>query len=99
MANSKSSKKRVEINERNRIENRNYKGAIKKSTKVYLEILNKLSSVSAPESLGKIKNSLKVVISSLDKAAKKGVIHKNKCIRKKIQMYSYFKGSIKKILA
>lgn len=98
MANNKSSKKRIKINERNRIENRNYKGAIKKSIKTYLENLNKFLEMPTPELLVKIKDNLKIAESSLDKAVKKGVIHKNKSIRKKIQLYSYFKNNIKKSL-
>ena len=95
MANSKSSKKRVKINERHRIENRNYKGAIKRSIKTYLDLLNKFYLRCTPELLIETKDSLKIAISSLDKAVKKGVIHKNKSIRKKIQLYFSFKNNIK----
>ena len=98
MANSKSSKKRVRINERNRIENRNYKGAIRKSIKTYTETLNKFLETLTPELLTEVKDSLNRAASSLDKAVKKGVIHKNKSIRKKIQLYSYLKKGIKKSL-
>ena len=94
MANSKSSKKRVKINERNRIENRHYKGAIKGSTKIYLESLNKFLSIVTKESFIEAKNSLKVVNNNLDKAAKKNVIHQNKSIRKKIQLNSSLKNAI-----
>ena len=44
MANSKSSKKRVKINERNRIENRHYKGVIKGNIKIYSGSLNEFLS-------------------------------------------------------
>jgi len=94
MANSKSSKKRVKINERNRIENRHYKGVIKGNIKIYSGSLNEFLSERTNESFIEVKKNLKIVCSSIDKAVKNNIIHQNKSLRKKIQLYSYFKNVI-----
>jgi len=80
-------RKIVSQNKRNRIVNRRYTSTIKTLSKLFLnkiKILNNeqtsdLKSQLKKESLGLIKN----LYSIIDKAVKKGVIHKNTAARKK----------------
>ena len=91
MANNKSAKKRIEINERNRLRNRSYKSSVRTLTKSFfkeLEIYNISNSSDGKEKLQKILNS---IYSLIDKGTKKNVFHKNAAARKKSKLASYLK--------
>jgi small subunit ribosomal protein S20 len=80
-------RKLVSQNKRNRIINRRYTSTIKTLSKLFLskvkvlntETTSDIKSQLKKESLGLIKN----LYSIIDKAVKKGVIHKNTAARKK----------------
>ena len=57
MANNKSAVKRIKINERNRLENRRYKGNVKRIIKVYLENLNGYKISKTDENKNKVQES------------------------------------------
>ncbi len=82
MGNIKSAVKRVEIAIRNRKRNSFYKGKIKKLVKDFKSALLKNK-----EEAQKI---LKQVISAIDKAALKRIIHKNKAARRKSFLQKLF---------
>jgi len=75
LPNIKSAKKRVKIAEMRRKRNKGIKTRLKNITTI-------IKGESDPE---KARELLKVGYSLVDKAVKKGVIHKNKAIRKKSQ--------------
>ena len=79
MANSKSAKKRVLINERNRVRNQ----AVK--TRVKTMIKKVLAAVEAKE-VEVAKAALTVAFKELDKAVTKGVLKKNTASRKKSRL-------------
>ena len=79
MANSKSAKKRVLINERNRVRNQ----AVK--TRVKTMIKKVLAAVEAKE-IEAAKAALTVAFKELDKAVTKGVLKKNTASRKKSRL-------------
>ena len=79
MANSKSAKKRVLINERNRMRNQ----AVK--TRVKTMIKKVLAAVEAKE-VEAAKAALTVAFKELDKAVTKGVLKKNTASRKKSRL-------------
>lgn len=79
MANSKSAKKRVLINERNRVRNQ----AVK--TRVKTMIKKVLAAVEAKE-VEAAKAALTVAFKELDKAVTKGVLKKNTASRKKSRL-------------
>ena len=60
MANNKSAVKRIKINERNRLENRRYKGNVKRIIKVYLENLNGYKISKTDENKNKVQESLQL---------------------------------------
>ena len=92
MANTKSSEKRIKVNERNRLENRTYKGNIKSTIKKYVTTLKLYETSKTPENREKVEELLKTAYSQIDKAAKKNVFHKNKAARKKSQLAGYLKA-------
>ena len=72
MANTKSAMKRMRQNERRRLRNRAVRSQMRTAVKV-------ARSVEGPQ----LRASIEEAIRSLDKAASKGVIHRNTAARKK----------------
>nr|WCH56124.1 ribosomal protein S20 [Calliblepharis sp.] len=79
MSKCSSAAKKAQISLRNRLNNRSYKSAIKTLTKKYLNSLNSLNNSNYDNVL----SNLSFVYSKIDKAVKKGVLHKNTAARKK----------------
>ena len=86
MANNKSAIKRIKINERNRLENRIYKGKVKNILKNYFEDLKNFKALENSLNKTKINETLKLAFSLIDKAVKKNIFHINKAARKKSQL-------------
>ena len=77
MANTKSSEKRIRSNERKRVRNQMYRSRVKTMVrKAEEQILTGESSEEA----------IRMAISTLDKAAGKGIIHKNNAARRKSRL-------------
>ena len=79
MSASKSAAKRVITSEKARIRHKASRSALKTSEK-------KFSTLVEASEMDKAKEQLKDVFKKLDKAAKTGTIHKNKCNRKKSRL-------------
>lgn len=96
MANNKSAKKRIKINKRNNIQNNSYKSNIKYYEKRHLNLVqdyknsdglvvgDKMSKDVKQELI----NSFAQVVSRIDRAVKKKVIHKNTATRKKKSVFN-----------
>nr|YP_009332709.1 ribosomal protein S20 [Membranoptera weeksiae]YP_009332929.1 ribosomal protein S20 [Membranoptera tenuis]AHZ94723.1 ribosomal protein S20 [Membranoptera weeksiae]AKL79185.1 ribosomal protein S20 [Membranoptera tenuis] len=69
--------KRDQLTLRNRSQNKKYKSAIKKSIKRYLLNLDDNKNLL---------NNLSIVYKTIDKAVKRGVLHKNKGARTKARL-------------
>lgn len=83
MANIKSAVKRVEIAERNRSYNRAYKSAVKTLMKKCLGAVDSYLAKPSPELAQEVRSVLSDAYSKIDKAVKRGVIHRNNGARKK----------------
>ncbi|WP_019855050.1 30S ribosomal protein S20 [Actinopolyspora mortivallis] len=79
MANIKSSKKRILINERNRRRNKAVKTSVKSAMRRFRE-------AAAAGDREKAAEMERAASRALDKAAKKGVIHRNQAANKKSSM-------------
>lgn len=86
MANSKSALKRIQINERNRLENRFYKSSSRTLTKKFLIQLENYKISKDPDDKIQAQILLSLVYSLIDKSCKKNIIHKNTAARKKSQL-------------
>ncbi|MDG2990164.1 30S ribosomal protein S20 [Candidatus Synechococcus calcipolaris G9] len=86
MANIKSAIKRIDITERNRLRNKAYKSAVKTLTKNYIQAVNDYSSNPEPEALVEVQSRLSTVVSKIDKAVKRGVLHRNTGARRKARL-------------
>ena len=89
MANNKSAKKRIEINKRNRLENRFYKSSVRTLIKVFFKNLEMYKISQKPEDKAKLRKVLSSVYSLIDKGTKKNVFHKNAAARKKSKLSAY----------
>nr|YP_010986390.1 ribosomal protein S20 [Pachymeniopsis lanceolata]WOL37308.1 ribosomal protein S20 [Pachymeniopsis lanceolata] len=72
-----SALKKTQISLRNRARNKIYKSAIKTLTKKYI------ISLKQSKDMGVYKSNLAAVYQKIDKATKRGIIHKNTAARKK----------------
>jgi small subunit ribosomal protein S20 len=93
MANNKSAKKRIKINERNRLRNRLYKSSVRTLTKSFVKELKVYQISKNPEEKEKLQKILSSIYSLIDKGTKKNVFHKNTAARKKTQLAAYLKAT------
>lgn len=84
--NIKSAEKRVELARKRTIKNAAMKSTLKTAIKRYREAI-------ASGNLDSAKESLVRAVSTIDKAAKKGIIHKNAAARKKSRLQKSFNTS------
>ncbi|MEN9937339.1 MAG: hypothetical protein RLZZ387_3918 [Chloroflexota bacterium] len=77
MANTKSAEKRIRTNERKAEQNRTYRSRVKTMVKKAEQLI--LSGKASDE-------AVREAVSTLDKAATKGVIHKNNAARRKSRL-------------
>lgn len=76
MANIKSAKKRIKVIAAKTLKNKMFKTSMKTAIKKYESAITSGDKTSAAE-------AYKAVIKKIDKAAAKGIIHKNNAARKK----------------
>jgi small subunit ribosomal protein S20 len=93
MANNKSAKKRIEINERNRLQNRLYKSSVRTLIKRFFKDLELYKASKNSEDKEKLQKILNSVYSLMDKGTKKNIFHKNTAARKKAQLASHLKAA------
>jgi len=86
MPNIKSAIKRVEIAERNRLQNKAYKSAVKTLMKKYLTAVDTYAAAPSPESMAEVQQRMSEAYSKIDKAVKRGVLHRNNGDRKKSRL-------------
>jgi small subunit ribosomal protein S20 len=90
VANSKSAIKRIQIAERNRLRNKAYKSAVKTLMKRYFTAVE--TYVASPTAEGKeqVDMALSKAYSKIDKAIKRGVLHRNNGARKKSRLVRFW---------
>ena len=83
MANTKSAIKRIKVAERNRLRNKVYKSAVKTFTKRYHEAVAAHEADPSEETEKRVKEKMAAAYSKIDKAVKRGVLHRNAGARRK----------------
>lgn len=86
MANNKSALKRIQINKRNRLQNRFYKSSVRTLIKLFLKRLETYKISRDPNDKFQAQVLLSTLYSLIDKACKKNIFHKNTAARKKSQL-------------
>ena len=86
MANTISSKKRILISKRNRLQNRFYKTSVRTLTKMFVKSLETYKDSKKLEDREKSQKILNSIYSLIDKGSKRNVFHKNTAARKKSKL-------------
>ena len=77
MANNKSSKKRIDVAERNRLRNRTYKSALRTLMKRCFTACTAYGQKPDEGSKTAVQDTMNAAFSIIDKAVKVGVLHRN----------------------
>ena len=86
-------RKTVTQNCRNRIINKRYSSTTRSLSKLFITKIESLqNSDVSPETKKQVKNLLDRVYSIIDKAVKKGILHKNTAARKKSKFANLYKN-------
>ncbi len=94
MANNKSSKKRIEIAERNRLRNRSYKSALRTLMKRCFTACSAYSQQPGDAAKDAVQSSLSAAFSKIDKAVKVGAVHRNTGAHQKSRLSAAVKQAI-----
>ncbi len=94
MANNNSAKKRIQIAERNRIENKSYKSAMRTLIKRCLTSCGAYKVEPTDELKSDLQKSMNDAFSKIDKAVKRGVLHRNNGANQKSRLASAFKNAV-----
>ena len=95
MANTKSAKKRIQIAERNRLENKNYKSTVRTLMKRCFVACGMFEKEPGNETKADLQKSFNLAFSKIDKAVKKGVFHKNTGANQKSRLSFALKKALK----
>ena len=88
LAHSKSAKKRIRVNERRRQRNRVFRSASRTRVRRAERLIEQGNAEAAALAVGE-------AISTLDRAAIKGIIHKNNAARRKSRLMKKFNGLVR----
>ncbi|MFQ6540016.1 MULTISPECIES: 30S ribosomal protein S20 [Aphanothece] len=94
MANNKSSKKRIEIAERNRLRNRGYKSALRTLMKRCFTACSAYNQDSGDAGKAAVQQSMGAAFSKIDKAVKVGVLHRNTGAHQKSRLSAAVKKAL-----
>ena len=92
MANTKSAKKRIDINKRNRLQNKYYKTSVRTLIKLFFKNLKVYEVSNNLEDKERVNKILNQVYSMIDKGTKKNIYHRNTAARKKSKLAAYLKN-------
>lgn len=91
MANNKSAEKRIEITQRNRLQNRFYKSSVRTLIKGFFKNLEIYKTSKNAEEKKELQKILSSIYSLIDKGTKKNIFHKNAAARKKAKLAAFLK--------
>jgi small subunit ribosomal protein S20 len=94
VANNKSSIKRIEIAERNRLRNRSYKSAVRTLMKRCFTACSTYSQKPGDEAKTAVQLTMNAAFSKIDKAVKVGVMHSNTGAHQKARLSVAVKKAI-----
>ena len=77
VANTNSAKKRIQIAERNRLQNKNYKSTVRTLIKRCFVACSTSNKELGDEAKADLQKTFNAAFSKIDKAVKKGVLHRN----------------------
>ena len=97
MANTNSAKKRIQIAERNRLQNKNYKSTVRTLMKRFFLESGNFNKESGDEAKADLQKTFNAAFSKIDKAVKKGVLHRNTGAHQKSRLSFALKKVLKEV--
>jgi small subunit ribosomal protein S20 len=94
MPRTKSAIKRLKIAERNRLRNKATKAMVRALMKKVISLSSAYAASPQSETLQEIQAAMSAAFSRIDKAAQKGVLHKNTAARRKARLSRIVQRSI-----
>jgi small subunit ribosomal protein S20 len=94
VANNKSSKKRIEVAERNRLRNRSYKSALRTLMKRCFTACSSYGDQPGDAAKEVVQTSMNAAFSKIDKAVKIGALHRNTGAHQKARLSAAVKQAI-----
>jgi small subunit ribosomal protein S20 len=94
VANNKSSKKRIEVAERNRLRNRSYKSALRTLMKRCFAACSSCGDQPGDDAKQVVQTSMNAAFSKIDKAVKVGALHRNTGAHQKARLSAAVKQAI-----
>ena len=98
MANNNSAKKRIQIAERNRIQNKNYKSTVRTLIKRCFVASVDFDKEPGDEAKADLQKTFNAAFSKIDKAVKKGVLHRNTGANQKSRLSLALKKVLKEVV-
>ena len=98
MANTNSAKKRIQIAERNRLENKHYKSTVRTLMKRCFVACGTFEKEPSDDSKADLQKTFNLAFSKIDKAVKKGVFHKNTGANQKSRLSAALKKVLKEVV-
>jgi small subunit ribosomal protein S20 len=92
VANIKSAIKRVAIAERNRLHNKSYKSAVRTLMKKSIAAMSANQTNPSPEAQQTMEEAMSAAFSKIDRAVKRGVLHRNTGARRKARLAKALKA-------
>ncbi len=99
MANNNSSKKRIQIAERNRLQNKAYRSAMRTLMKRCLNACGDYSEKPGEEAKTLVQQSMNDAFSKIDRAVKRGVLHRNAGANQKSRLSAAVKKAIEPVVS
>ena len=97
MANTNSAKKRIQIAERNRLHNKNYKSSVRTLMKRCLSACGDFDKEPGDKAKAELQKTFNAAFSKIDKAVKKGVLHRNTGANQKSRLSFALKKVLKEV--
>ncbi len=94
MANNNSAKKRIQIAERNRLQNKTYKSAMRTLMKKCFAACDAYIQNPGEDSKSVVQSNINEAFSKIDKAVKRGVLHRNNGANKKARLSAVFQRAL-----
>ena len=98
MANNNSAKKRIQIAERNRLQNKNYKSTVRTLMKRCFVECGNFDKDPGDEAKANLQKTFNTAFSKIDKAVKKGVLHRNNAANQKSRLSVALKKVLKEVV-
>ncbi len=95
MANIKSAKKRIQVAERNRLQNKTYRSAVRTLMKRCFVACGDFQKEPGDNQKELLQGTLNAAFSKIDKAVKRRVLHKNTGANQKTRLSLAFKNATK----